>query len=86
MANPIIQARVPADVRDEANQVLEQMGLTMSAVMRMVATRIAQDKRLPFELVPNQTTEAAFRELDEQRGGHRATSVQGLMDQLDADD
>ena len=43
--------------------VLAAMGLTVSDAVRLLLTRIAREKALPFEpLVPNDTTIAAMRE------------------------
>ena len=62
-ANRMIQAKVPGDIPDRANEIIEAPGLTVSDV-----TRIAQDRRIPPELFqPNAETLAAFAEID--RGG-----------------
>jgi DNA-damage-inducible protein J len=36
--------------KEEATAVLESLGLTLSDVIRELLVRIAQDKRLPFEM------------------------------------
>ena len=47
--------------------------------------RIAEEKRLPFEVrVPNAETKKAIKEL-ESGGGKRLDSIQSLMDDLHAE-
>jgi len=62
--NTVVRARIDEHVKEEASTVLAAMGLTpMSDAFRILLTRIAAEKALPFEpLVPNETTLAAMRE------------------------
>lgn len=61
--NAVVRARIDEQIKDEAATVLKAMGLTMSDAFRMMMTRIAREKALPFEpLVPNEETIAAMRE------------------------
>ena len=85
-ANALIQARIDRATKEEAAAVLAAMGLTVSDAVRLMLTRVAREKTLPFEpLVPNETTIAAMREA---RAGRlpRFEDVEGLMADLDADD
>lgn len=84
--NDVIRARIDGRIKAEATAVLEAMGLTASDAFRMLMTRIAAEKALPFEpLVPNAETIAAMREA--RRGRlKRFRSVDALMDDLRADD
>lgn len=62
-ANALVQARVAETVKEEAAVVLASLGLTVSDAVRLLLTRIAHEKVLPFEpLVPNEATIAAVRE------------------------
>ena len=45
----IVQARVDGKIKEEAAIVLAAMGLTISDAVRMMLTRVAFDKALPFE-------------------------------------
>jgi DNA-damage-inducible protein J len=86
MTNALVQARIKSEVKEEATAVLAAMGLTISDAVRLLLTRIAQEKALPFEpLVPNDATIAAMREA---RAGRTAKfeSVEALMADLHADD
>ena len=85
-ASRMVQARVPGDIQDIANQVIQASGLTVSDVVRVLMTRIAQDKVIPHGLFqPNAETLAAFTEID--RGGLKQfDSVEALFTDLHAED
>jgi DNA-damage-inducible protein J len=85
-ANAVVRARIDERIKDEATVVLAAMGLTVSDAFRLLLTRVAQEKALPFEpLIPNATTIAAMKEA--RRGGLASfDSVEGLMADLDAED
>lgn len=60
--NTVVRARIDEQIKQEANIVLAAMGLTISDAFRMLLTRIACEKSLPFEpLVPNVKTINAMR-------------------------
>ena len=82
----LVQAHVDREVTEEATVVLAAMGLTVSDAVRLLLTRIAREKALPFApLVPNAPTIAAMKEA---RAGNlpRFADVQSLLDDLNADD
>jgi len=85
--NQLVQARIDGAIKEEAAAVLAAMGLTISDAVRLLLTKVAQDKELPFEpLIPNETTIAAMRDARAGRVTGRFTSVQALLDSLNADD
>ncbi len=66
-ANALVQTRIDLAVKEEAAHVLAAMGLTVSDAVRMLLTRIAIEKQLPFApLVPNAETIAAIKESRQQ--------------------
>lgn len=84
-ANAVVRARVNEEIKDEASVVLEAMGLTVSDAFRIMITRIAKEKALPFEpLVPNAKTIEAMKEA---RAGKLQSfnSIDDLMADLNAD-
>lgn len=85
-ANTVVRARIDADTKEEAAAVLEAMGLTVSDAFRLMLTRVAMEKVLPFEpLAPNARTIAAMKEA--RRGKLRtAKGLKSLMADLNADD
>ena len=85
-ANQLVQARIDGAIKEEAAAVLAAMGLTISDAVRLLLTRVAHEKALPFEpLIPNAVTVAAMKEA---RVGKlaRFASVKALMADLHADD
>lgn len=85
-ANALVQTRIDGAVKEEAATVLAAMGLTVSDAVRLMLTRVAREKALPFEpLTPNETTIAAMKEAREGKG-KRFGTVADLMADLDADD
>lgn len=85
-ANAVVRARIDEHIKEEATVVLAAMGLTISDAFRMMLTRVAQEKALPFEpLVPNATTLNAMKEA---RQGNLKSfdSVEDLMADLNAED
>ena len=85
-ANRLVQARVEGAVKQEAAVVLAEIGLTVSDAVRLLLTKVAQEKRLPFApLIPNEATVEAMKE--SRKGGlSRFDNVQVLMDDLHAED
>ena len=85
-ANALVQTRINSTVKAEASAVLATMGLTISDAVRLLLTRVAHDKALPFEpLRPNAETVAA---MEEARAGNLEIfdSVEALTADLNADD
>lgn len=84
--NAVVRARIDEHIKEEATVVLAAMGLTVSDAFRLMLTRVAREKALPFDpLIPNATTIAAMKEA---RAGNlpRANSIEELMTALNADD
>ena len=86
MPNQLVQARIDREVKEEAATVLAAMGLTVSDAVRLLLTRVAREKALPFApLVPNDETIAAMKEA--RRGGlPQFDGISGLFDDLHAED
>ncbi|MCK0505299.1 type II toxin-antitoxin system RelB/DinJ family antitoxin [Aromatoleum anaerobium] len=85
-ANAVVRARIDEHIKEEATAVLAAMGLTVSDAFRILLTRVAREKALPFEpLVPNAATIEAMKEA--RRGGLKSfATVEDLMADLNADD
>lgn len=85
-ATALVQTRISPDIKQEASLVLAAMGLTVSDAVRLMLTRVAQDKLLPFEpLVPNAATIDAMKAA---RAGdtNKFDGLDALMADLHADD
>ncbi|MCL2298138.1 MAG: type II toxin-antitoxin system RelB/DinJ family antitoxin [Proteobacteria bacterium] len=84
--NTVVRARIDEHIKEEASTVLAAMGLTVSDAFRIMLTRVAHEKALPFEpLIPNETTIAAMREAREGKGLELVT-LDDLMADLNAVD
>ena len=85
-ANAVVRARIDDHIKQEASAVLAAMGLTVSDAFRIMLTRIAHEKALPFEpLVPNATTIAAMKEA--RKGNLKSfANIKDLLADLNADD
>lgn len=80
--NTVVRARINSDVKTEAMEVLEAMGLTISDAIRLLLLRVAEEKQLPFIVkVPNAATAKAMKEL-EAGGGTRYSSVEEMFKDL----
>lgn len=65
VANALVTTRVNEHIKQEASEVLETMGLTVSDAVRLMLTKIAREKALPFDIwQPNEKTLAALREAE----------------------
>lgn len=83
-ANTVVRARIDEHIKEEASIVLAAMGLTVSDAFRIMLTRVAREKALPFEpLVPNATTIKAMKQA--RRGKLKAVTLDKLQAVLDAD-
>ena len=85
-ADTYVRARIDTATKERANDALAAMGLSISDAIRLLMLRIADERRLPFEVkAPNATTRKAILELEAGKG-KRFTSVDALMADLHADD
>jgi DNA-damage-inducible protein J len=85
-ADTYVRARIDTNTKQRAAAALEAMGLSISDAIRLLMLRIADERRLPFEVrVPNATTRQAMAELEAGKG-KRFASVEALMADLHADD
>jgi len=56
-ADTDVRARIDTATKERAASALEAMGLSISDAIRLLMRRIAEERRLPFDVkVPNATT------------------------------
>ena len=81
-ATEYVRARIDPAIKNEAANVLATLGLTVSDACRMMLTKIAMEKRLPFGTEePNEASLAAIREMDAGKGA-RFNSAEALFKDL----
>ena len=85
-ADTYVRARIDSVTKQRAADALEAMGLSISDAIRLLMLRVADERRLPFDVkAPNAITRAAIAELEAGKG-KRFDSVEALMADLNADD
>ena len=82
-ATAFVRARIDETLKDEAAAVLADLGLTVSDLVRIVLTRVAKDKALPFEMrVPNKLTTKTLTQSEQGVDVHLAKDADDLYGQL----
>lgn len=82
-ANTVVRARINEGVKDQASEVLDQLGLSVSDVIRITLTKVANEKRLPFDMyVPNTETAEILAKSERGEDVNRADSAEDLFEQL----
>jgi DNA-damage-inducible protein J len=82
----MVHVRIDKRIKTKASKTLAAMGLSVSDAVRVLLTRVAEEKALPFEVrVPNTKTLRAIREA---RKGKLSSfrNVSDLMADLNAAD
>lgn len=83
-ADTYVRARIDTDTKKRAAEALDAMGLSISDAIRLLMLRVADERRLPFEIkAPNKTTRNAIAQLEAGKG-KRLASVEDLMADLHA--
>jgi DNA-damage-inducible protein J len=49
-SSDVVRARIDGHIKEEATTVLAGMGLSISDAIRMLLTRIATDRAIPFDV------------------------------------
>jgi DNA-damage-inducible protein J len=81
-----VRARIDTTTKKRATAALDAMGLSISDAIRLLLLRVADERRLPFEVkVPNAATREAIAEL-EAGDGQRFATLEELMADLHAND
>ena len=86
VSDTYVRARIDQATKARATAALSAMGLSVSDAIRLLMLRVADERRLPFEVkAPNAATREAIAELSAGKGAKFA-SVDALMADLHADD
>jgi len=68
----MVHVRVDEEIKREAAETLEAMGLSISDAVRVLLKRVIADKKMPFEIkAPNAVTQAAIAEAETIMRSHR---------------
>ncbi len=83
-ADNYVRARIDTATKDRATDALEAIGLSISDAIRLLLLRVAEERRLPFEVkAPNPSTRKAIAELEAGKG-KKFKNVKALMADLNA--
>lgn len=83
----IVQARMEPTLKEEAEEILAQLGLSPTAAITMLYRQIVLQRSLPLDVaLPNATTQQAMRDAEEGRNLIRAPDLGSLLAALDEDD
>jgi DNA-damage-inducible protein J len=80
--NAVVRARISEDLKQQATTVLADMGLTVSDAVRILLTRIAKEKSLPFDLMPNALTAETLRKSERGEDVHYVKDADALFEEL----
>ncbi len=81
-----MRARIDTATKERTADALEAMGLSISHAIRLLMFRIADERRLPFDVkAPNRATRDAIAELESGKG-KGFNGVEALMADLNGDD
>lgn len=62
----MVHVRIDQDIKDQATETLNAMGLSISEAVRVFLTRVVADKELPFSLrAPNSASRLAMLEANQ---------------------
>jgi DNA-damage-inducible protein J len=80
----VVRARIDEKTKRQAEKVFAACGMTLSDAIRIMLTKTAREKEIPFSIhTPNAKTVRALR--DAQKGKlHRARDLEELLKRLNA--
>ena len=85
-ANTYVRARIDGATKRRASKALSEMGLSVSDAIRLMMFRIADERRLPFEIkAPSKSSQDALSEIESGKMESFDT-VEDLMADLHAKD
>lgn len=81
--NSVVRARISEELKQQATSVLAGMGLTVSDAVRILLTKVAKEKTLPFDLTPNALTVETLRKSERGEDLHFAKDAASLFEDLE---
>jgi DNA-damage-inducible protein J len=83
MSTTTINAKIDSATKEEAQSILDSLGLNMSQAISLFFKQIVYTRSIPFELrLPNKTTVETFKKTDAGKDLHRVSSVDKLAEEL----
>jgi DNA-damage-inducible protein J len=85
-AGTYVRARIDKVTKERATEALKAMELSVADAIRLLMMRVADERRLPFDIkVPNTKTRKAIAELEASKG-KKIDGIDSFMAELREDD
>lgn len=79
--NAVVRARVNAYLKNDVENLLENLGLTMSEAISLYLAQIKLTGGIPFEVkMPNETTLETFKDTDRHKKVVKAKSIREIFE------
>lgn len=83
MRTDFVRARIEPHLKQEAEHILNELGITPTQAIKMLYKQIALQHSWPIDLkVPNFKTKQAFEETDQDIGLTKSTNVDEMFKKL----
>jgi len=83
MKTAVIHTRIDADLKADAESILEKIGLSSSEAVRLFYRQIELNQGIPFDVrIPNKLTAQTLEKSAHGEDVHSAKDVDDLFDQL----
>ena len=83
----IVKARVNAELKQQAQDVLDELGISMSETINALLSQIKLTKSVPFHLnIPNEKTMRAIEETEKGIGLVECKNIDDLFNKLELND
>lgn len=80
-----IQARIDPDVKNNAQNVLSKLNISMSEAISIFLTQVTLNRGIPFAVkIPNSLTAETLNKSDNNEELHSVSSVEELFKELDS--
>ena len=80
-----IQTRVDPTIKQNAQNILKKLNISMSEAISMYLSQITLHKGIPFEIkIPNEVTAKALKASENGHEIHKVDSVDELFQELDS--
>lgn len=85
MKTAAVHSRIQPEIKQQAEDILQRLGLSPTEAIRMFYTQITLRNGLPFEVsIPNEVTEKALKDSREGKNLERFDSKEELFKSWDA--
>lgn len=85
MKTAAVHSRIQPEIKQQAEDILQRLGLSPTEAIRMFYTQITLRNGLPFDVaIPNEVTEKALKDAREGKNLERFDSKEALFKSWDA--